>query len=340
MKMNWLMIRKYSPWLFAMLAMDLFFCLLLWVADVQAFVVLSCVLSLGTVLFFCSILFLVLEHEKKISAAWEQFVLSPDEEKEEQLLAVCSKADALRIRMLGEQLRLQQQQNQQLFTRVADYEEYVEAWAHETKTPISLLTMLLDNHREELAPDVAFKLDYIRNGIQKDVNQMLYFARLKGKSKDYLWEMLDLKECMLEILEDDKPLLEEKKIQVELSFTQQTVYSDYRGLRFLLSQIISNAIKYTNPAVMPKLMISDESTEEGTLLFIRDNGIGVRESDLPYIFEKGFTGNSGENRKRATGMGLYLAGEIAKDLKLSLKAESKWGEGFTMRILFVKVDRR
>ena len=62
--------------------------------------------------------------------------------------------------------------------------------------------------------------------------------------------------------------------------------------------------------------------------------------DLPYIFEKGFTGNSGENRKHATGMGLYLAQGIAKDLNLSLEADAGAdGEsGFSMRIFFPAVD--
>jgi len=62
-------------------------------------------------------------------------------------------------------------------------------------------------------------------------------------------------------------------------------------------------------------------------LSISDNGIGVRSSDLPYIFEKGFTGNSGDGRKKATGMGLYLAKEIAKDLNILLNVESN-GERF------------
>ena len=71
---------------------------------------------------------------------------------------------------------------------------------------------------------------------------------------------------------------------------------------------------------------------------IKDNGIGVPESDLPYIFEKGFTGISGENRKKATGMGLYLAKEIAHDLNLSLEAQSEWKKGFELKIIFPIVE--
>ena len=79
--------------------------------------------------------------------------------------------------------------------------------------------------------------------------------------------------------------------------------------------------------------------EDGrTVLRIRDNGIGVRSCDLPYIFEKGFTGDTGTERKKATGMGLYLAKEIARELNILPEAQSVWGEGFEMRLSFPVVD--
>ena len=71
-------------------------------------------------------------------------------------------------------------------------------------------------------------------------------------------------------------------------------------------------------------------------LCIKDNGQGVRTCDLPFVFEKGFTGG-GAVTKRATGMGLYLAREVAKDMGLSLEARSTWGEGFELWIGFPRV---
>ncbi len=50
-----------------------------------------------------------------------------------------------------------------------DYEEYVDGWAHEAKTPLSLLTMLLDNRSNEMSPPLQAKLDYVRSQLQKDV---------------------------------------------------------------------------------------------------------------------------------------------------------------------------
>ena len=104
------------------------------------------------------------------------------------------------------------------------------------------------------------------------------------------------------------------------------------GVQFLLGQIVSNSIKYCREK--PKLWFEFKQEENCFVLKIRDNGIGVRSCDLPYIFDKGFTGDSGENRKKATGMGLYLARGIAQDLNLSLEVDAEWGKGFEIRILF------
>lgn len=73
-------------------------------------------------------------------------------------------------------------------------------------------------------------------------------------------------------------------------------------------------------------------------LCIADNGVGVKSCDLPYIFQKGFTGDSNDSRKKATGMGLYLAKKMADDLNLHMEAVSEWNKGFEMYILFPRVD--
>lgn len=77
-----------------------------------------------------------------------------------------------------------------------------------------------------------------------------------------------------------------------------------------------------------------EHSETDSVLSIEDNGVGVKEYDLPYIFQKGFTGDSTDSRKKATGMGLYLTKKMADDLSLRLEASSRWGQGFKMLIRF------
>lgn len=323
---------QYIPWLLLLLGIDAFATLLLWLADVQAFYAMMVVILLATVLLFSLVCGILIHWERKKEQAFLAFLYNPDEYHEELLLETVSVAQREYIRQLGKNLRDKQIAYTELQTQLNDYEEYVESWAHETKTPLSLLTLLLDNRRDELSPDVSFKLDHIRNRMQESIDQMLFYARVKSTRKDYLFEHIPIRTCIKDLLEDYRPLLEEKQFQIQFSLSEDTVYSDRRGLSFLLGQIISNSIKYCGEE--PELCFSAFERDGCYVLSIKDNGVGVRSCDLPYIFEKGFTGDSGENRKKATGMGLYLAKEIARELNVTLNANSEWNQGFEMQISF------
>ena len=332
MKHKLLITLQYLPWLALLLGMDAFAALLLWIADVQAFYSMTAAIILFTIVLFSSICCILICQDLKKEQAFSAFLVYPDEYHEELLLKTLSAVQHKEIRQLGSMLREKQDAYVRLQEQINDYEEYVESWAHETKTPLSLLTLLLDNRRDELSDTIGFKLDHIRNRIQESIDQMLFYARLKGTRKDYLFEPVCIRTCIEDVLEDYKPLLEEKQFQILYSLSDQTVYSDRRALRFLLGQLISNSIKYCGEE--PELTVTFSQADGHDLLCIKDNGIGVRSCDLPYIFEKGFTGDSGEVRNKATGMGLYLAKEIAKELTIFLHAQSDWGTGFEMQISF------
>lgn len=336
MKQRMEIIRPYIPWLLLLFTVDVFAALLLWIADVQAFYAMVVVIVLATVLLFSLVLCVIIHREQKKEQAFVAFLSNPDAYHEELLLGIVSVTEQESIRLLGKILRDKQLAYASLETQLADYEEYVESWAHETKTPLSLLTLLLDNRRDELPSPINFRLDYIRNRMQESVDQMLFYARVKSARKDYLFEHIPVRTCIEVLLEDYGPLLEEKQFQILLSLADDTVYSDRRGLSFLIGQVISNSIKYCGKE--PELCFSSFQRDGCYVLSIKDNGIGVRSCDLPYIFEKGFTGDSGDGRKKATGMGLYLAKEIAKELNVTLNASSEWGQGFEMQISFPVIE--
>lgn len=325
----------FSPnllWLFLLLGTDIFFSLLLWLADVQAFWILVPVILLASVLLFFSVsLFLYCREQKRIKAFFS-FLDNPDGYSQETLKKALPPAYAPILDHLRETLERKDSAYAKALTSLSDYEEYVESWAHEIKVPLSLLTLLLDNHRDEFPKTVCRKLDHVRSRTLEYINQMLFYARLKGTRKDYLFESIPVRSAIENVLEDYLPLLEEKHFQIHIDISGQQVYTDRRGLSFLLGQLISNSLKYSKNS--PEIHFDFVSSEQSDTLFIRDNGTGVPSCDLPYIFEKGFTGDSGDCRKKATGMGLYLANEIAKDLNITLNACSEYGKNFEMQIEF------
>lgn len=338
MKRNGSYLRQYLPWLGLLLSVDALAALLLWLADVKAFAAMLTVIVLATVFLFTGVCAVLCTRAKKREQAFTVFLTTPDAAHEQALCRLLSPAEVQSAHLLGETLRAQQQAVEQLQTQMDDYENYVELWAHEVKTPLALLTLVLDNRRDALPEAVGFKLDYVRNRMQAFIDQMLYYARLRDARRDYRFERLTLRDCIDEVLDDYRPLLEEKRFRIELRLADETVYTDRRGLCFLLGQVVSNSVKYALDT--PVLTFSLECDGHAAVLSIRDNGPGVRACDLPYVFEKGFTGDSGHEKSKATGMGLYLAREIAKDLGLKLTAASDWSAGFEIRVTFPIIEAK
>lgn len=315
---------------------DAFSAMLLWLADVRAFKTLLGIILLFSMLLFAAALLFAWFQERKKERFFLAFLTQPDGLGEEQLLSSVSRRERQQLEKMIALLHNQQMCLSQMSDDLHDYEQYVEGWAHETKTPLSLLTMLLDNRQDELPPELYRKLNYVRSQLQEDVTQMLYYARLKSSTKDYRFQHLCLRDLVEEVLEDYLPLLEEKEFKIQNSLLDEQVFTDFRGLRFILGQIISNSIKYAGK--VPELNLSAQCRKTETILRIRDNGAGVKQCDLPYIFQKGFTGDSTDSRKKATGMGLYLAKKMADDLKLKIDAQSEWGKGFEVVITFPVVS--
>lgn len=338
MKQKLFVLYRYLPWLLLLLVIDSLAALLLWLADADAFFALNIVILLSTVILFAAVFSILLAFDQKRKSAFEAFLNTPDSTHEENLIKTLHRTETDSVRLLGQILREKENARNQAEAGLNNYEEYVEAWAHETKTPLSLLTLVLDNHEEELPAPVRFKLDYARSRMQEYINQMLYYARLGSARKDYLFESLELRTCIEDVLEDYGPLLKEQHFRIRNQVPETRIFTDDRGIHFLLSQIISNSIKYcarhSYADMVPTLTFTLTHSGELAVLSIRDNGIGVRSCDLPYIFEKGFTGASADTRKKATGMGLYLSQKIADDLNISLDARSEWGKGFEMTVSF------
>ena len=338
MKHNIQILYRYLPWLTALLIVDGLAVLLLWLAAAEAFRALSAVVLLASLFLFGAVVRILIVRERSQMQDFEAFLQEPDEYHQQKLIKTLGGSGAEGVRLLGAVLRERQNACSKAEEELKDYEEYVESWAHEIKAPLFLLTLLLDNRRDEISGPVSFKIDYVRSRIQEFVNQMLYYARLKGTQKDYLFEWVSLLSCIEEVLEDYRPLLEEKKFRIDQQVPVCRVFTDKRGLRFILDQAVSNAVKYSDKK--PELSISCEEGKENSVLHIRDNGIGVKTCDLPYIFEKGFTGDTKGGRNKATGMGLYLAKKMADDLKLTVEAGSEWGRGFELSLTFPKVTER
>jgi len=330
MKQNLKYLATYLPWLLVLLAFDLFTAILLWLSDVRMFQALIFLYLIATVLLFFILSFLLIRKERKKVATYKAFIANPKMDTELELLRLSSDSEKESIKEIANALYQRQAEIGKLNSLLAEYEDYVEKWAHEIKLPLSLLSLLLDNQSDQLPEDTAFKLDYVKKQIQENVSQILFYYRVKSEKNDFLFEYLDLEECIQDLLENFDPLLKEKKFTIKVENIQGICYTDQRSFEFILSQILANSIKYSSDK--PELNIYISKDKGRTSLIIRDNGCGVKTCDFPHIFEKGFTGDSGETRKKSTGMGLYLVKQLADALKIEITVKSEWMQGFEISL--------
>lgn len=217
-------------------------------------------------------------------------------------------------------------------------QEYVETWVHEIKTPISWLTLMLENREDEMSPKVYQKLQYMNVQLQEYVSQILYFSRLSYEHKREVMEWVDLQECIAYVLEEYEYLLTENRISIVKNLEVQEIFTDRKNLEFLLSQAVSNSIQYRKEE-NGKIIFSAYEKEEKLCLSIEDNGKGVSDVDLPFVFEKGFTGSNGQENKKSTGIGLYLVKKLTENMQLTCSAQNREAGGFRLTIEFPKVEK-
>ena len=180
--------------------------------------------------------------------------------------------------------------------RYRDLTDYFTLWAHQVKTPIAAMQLLLQSdegqHSRELSAEL-FK-------IEQYVEMVLSYLRLGSDNSDYLFRRCDLDEIVRGCVRKYARLFILKKISLDFQPTQMTVLTDEKWLSFVIEQLLSNALKYTPEGGRIRIL------KDGPCLVIADNGIGIRSEDLPRVFEKGFTGFNGREDKKSTGIGLYL----------------------------------
>ena len=197
----------------------------------------------------------------------------------------------------------------------SDMIDYYTMWVHQIKTPISALKLLIQTSESEISSDLSSELFKI----EQYVEMVLSYIRLGSNKNDFVLKEYDLDNIIRQAVRKYAPLFIRKKINLDFQPTNYKVLTDEKWLVFVIEQLLSNAIKYTN-----KGKISIYSLENKKLV-IEDTGIGISKEDIPRIFDKGFTGYNGRTDKKATGLGLYLCKNILDKLSHKISIESEVG---------------
>ena len=216
-------------------------------------------------------------------------------------------------------------------------QDFFALWAHQIKTPIFALRLLLqeepERNRESLAQ--LFR-------IEQYVEMVLGYLRTEDMSADLKLARCSLDRIIREQIHKYAGIFVAKKLSLSYEGTDATVLTDEKWLGFVIGQILSNALKYTRTGGI-EIWLEDErgnrtSNTAPAILVIADTGIGIQSEDLPRIFEKGYTGVNGREDNRATGIGLYLSRKILKKLGHEITVDSQVDKGTEVRLSLWKKE--
>ncbi|GKX29123.1 sensor histidine kinase [Vallitalea longa] len=227
---------------------------------------------------------------------------------------------------------------QQLNKDNDEYYDFITSWVHAVKIPISASRLLIESHHNEA--DTKETLANIENEIEKIeryVEQTLYYSRSMSFSKDYLIQEYKLNNIVNKCVKKFAKTFIVKRVSLNVNMDKEiSIFTDKKWFEFVLEQLISNALKYTDMDT-GKIDISSYEDDREYRLLIRDNGVGIKIEDINRVFERGFTGFNGRYYEKSTGMGLYLARKLARKLGHKITIESKTGEYTLARIHVSKV---
>ena len=213
-----------------------------------------------------------------------------------------------------------------------EYKEYIELWIHEVKIPIATTKLIIDNNKNEITKSIDEEIEKIDGYIE----QALFYARSNNVQKDYIIRKCDLKEIINTVIKKNKIKFITLKIKLDIKDVEREVFSDSKWIVFILNQIIDNSIKYLDKS-RNQITIYSKENKECVILYIKDNGMGISDSDIKRVFEKGFTGSNGRiNGKKSTGIGLYLCKKLCDRLRIGLDINSIENEGTEVKLIFPK----
>ena len=233
--------------------------------------------------------------------------------------------------------------------------DFTNRWAHALKTPVSVIDLVVQQSRDaESVEDMRRLFDSIQEENERIVHgldMMLGMARQERFSVDLFPEQVNLEKLAREVINKHKKEFIRYSIypRVEVVARSPWVETDGKWMAFVIDQLLSNAIKYTRVASLDGdkqllIRIEDEtrgqasggfSANEYTIkLTVEDYGVGIPEQDLPRIFDPFFTGENGRLAPESTGMGLFLANRVCRELGHRLTVRSEPGQGTAMTIVF------
>ena len=165
------------------------------------------------------------------------------------------------------------------------------------------------------------------NRLSSLVDNLKYSFNLQEHNLILNKTSFDISKELKNIIRTFQPLLNNKNIVIESNIEDYIqIYVDRDKFKQIVYNLLSNSIKYIS--TQGKISVALEKKKDDILLNISDNGIGIKEEDLKYIFERFYRVDESRNKNTGgTGLGLSIVKSIVDIHNGNINVKSKYGEG-------------
>ena len=202
--------------------------------------------------------------------------------------------------------------------------DYYTLWVHQIKTPIAASQLLVQDVE---TPIVKQQMEQELFKIDSYANLVLQYLRLESFHDDLVLKRVSVEDLVKEVVRKYALFFIQKNLTVDLHDLEEEVITDRKWLLVIIEQLLSNSLKYTSTGGI-EIYFKDQ------ILYIKDSGIGIKNSDVLRVFERGFSGYNGHLTQQSSGLGLYLSKKIAEQLGHRITLHSEVGQGTTVAIRF------
>ncbi|MEC0123134.1 sensor histidine kinase [Paenibacillus pabuli] len=215
--------------------------------------------------------------------------------------------------------------------RRREHSTFITQWVHQMKTPLSVIHLLTENESDRRQVDIRDEADRIQWGLET----VLHATRLETFEEDFQAAHVPLKRVVRKTVNEHKRLFIVNNLYPQVQIDDElTVPTDEKWIGFVLTQLLSNAIKYSAGCGRT---VAIRAWRQGakTVLEVADEGIGIPLADLKRVTRPFYTGESGRKFRESTGMGLHLAQEVCNRLGHELEIDSTVDVGTRVRVYFL-----
>lgn len=234
------------------------------------------------------------------------------------------------INILGEKLKYQDELRKRLVSDIS----------HEIRTPLNIFQNNLEAMIDGVFPVTTDRLNNLNDEVIRFgrlLNNLDALKELEEINVELQMKSVNLKELITKLSDIFSVHSKRKNITLSLRIKPKqkyTILGDEDKLRQVFINILSNAVKFTNPG--GDITISLDSDKNYIYLSVKDNGIGINKQDLPFIFERLYRGDKSRNQVEGNGIGLTITKQILLHHSASIEVDSEEGVGTNVRVRFVK----